>query len=202
MNRRNMLTLMGVAPSLGACFYDRFFEIEWDEEALQPDARVIVVRRQEKWERYSQGFTPYGGRNIFRESTLTIDAGASVGRVSQLFRGFWPQFVGQHANVWYAVITGGYPSEPPGAPVQDWGKYETEWGQLAIRLVGRTWQPISMRDLPDAIQKPNLLLPAEDLSKLAKFAGKRVRLGDKESVAREPRGPEMVRLIRPALPNQ
>jgi len=200
MNRRSMLSWAGIAPLLSACFYDRFFEIEWEEEALQPDGRVIVVRRKEKWERHSQGLTPYGGRNIFRESTLTIDAGESVGRVSQLFRGFWPQFVGQHEGVWYAVIIGGYPSEPPGSPVQDWGKYETEWGQLAIKLEGGVWKSISMRALPKVIQEPNLLLPAEDLAKLAKFSNGRIRLGDKSSVARQPSGPEMARLIRPTQP--
>jgi hypothetical protein len=196
MNRRNVLSL-SVLPLASGCFYDRFFELEWDEEAQQPDGSIIVVHRKERWERYSQGLTPYGGRNIFRESTLTIDAGGSVGRVSQVFRGFAPQYVGQHEGSWYAVIKGDYPSEPPSPVIQDWGKFETDWGQLALKLNNRAWRPISMRELPDAIQKPNLMLPADDLSKLAKFAGKPVRLSDKDSLGQQPSSPSRASLLRP-----
>jgi hypothetical protein len=197
MNRRDILGLIGTAPLLSGCIYERFFEIEWDEEAQQPDGALIVVRRREKWKRYSQGLTPYGGRNLFVESTLTIDAGGSIGRVSQLFRGFAPQFIGRHGGAWYTVIKGAYPSEPPGSPVQNWGKYETDFGQLALELVHGAWTPISMRALPNDIQTPNLLLPAEDLTPLAKFSGRLVRLRDKNGVGREANSPARARLIRP-----
>jgi len=202
MNRRHLIGTACLAPLLTGCIYSRTFELEWEEEALQPDGRIVVVHRKQKYERLTQGLTPYGGRNLFWESTLTIDVGPPVGRVSQLFRGFWPMFVGDHANVWYAVIAGGYPGRPPGVEAQNWGTFETDSSQLAIKLVDGKWRPISLMELPEVFQKPNLLIPAEDLSKLARFDGKRVRLSDKGSVGREPSSPETALLLRPRQGSQ
>lgn len=106
-------------------------------------------------------------------------------------------FVGDHANVWYAVIRGRYPSLPPGIEAQNWGNFETDSSQLAIKLVDGAWRPISLMELPEVFQKPNLLIPAEDLSKLARFDGKRVRLSDKSSVGQEPSSPSSALLLRP-----
>lgn len=197
MHRRSLIGMTCLAPLLTGCIYSRTFELEWEEEALQPDGRIVVVHRKEKYERLTQGLTPYGGQNLFRESTLTIDAGPPLGRVRQLFRGFWPMFVGDHANVCYAVIIGGYPSLPAGSEVQNWGDYETDSSQLAIKLVDGAWRPISLLELPEVFQQPNLLIPAKDKSKLARFDGKRVRLSDKGSVSQEPDSPETAVLLRP-----
>jgi hypothetical protein len=197
MHRRSLIGMTCLAPLLTGCIYSRTFELEWEEEALQPDGRIVVVHLKRKYERLTQGFTPYGGQNLFWESTLMIDAGPPLGRVRQLFRGFWPMFVGDHANVWYAVIAGGYPNLPAGSEVQNWGDYETDSSQLAIKLVDGAWKPVSLLELPEVFQRPNLLIPAEDLSKLAQFDGKRVRLSDKSFVGAQPRSPGSALLLRP-----
>lgn len=45
MNRRHLIGTACLAPLLTGCIYSRTFELEWEEEALQPDGRIVVVHR-------------------------------------------------------------------------------------------------------------------------------------------------------------
>lgn len=198
MKRRIWLTVTAMAALGTGCFYDQWFDLEWDEEVLLHDGRVIVVHLKHSYERRSSSFTRYDGLILPRDTTLTLDAGGSIGRVTQLFKGFHPMFLGQYEGEWYAVLYGGDYYRSRELPGQDWGDLEGPDGQWAIKLVHGKWIPISMSRLPEVFQQPNMLLLYGTVAEHAEFNGKRLTLKDKQAwLGEHPLGPESVRLTRP-----
>lgn len=43
VSRRTLLATAMSIPLISGCLYDRWFDLEWDEEVLLNDGRVIVV---------------------------------------------------------------------------------------------------------------------------------------------------------------
>jgi hypothetical protein len=195
--------LAGTGPSMATLSgfgWDRFFELSWEEEVQLHDGRVIVVRMKQSYERLGTSLTRYGGRIISRDTTLTFAAGGSTGVVTQLFKGFSPLFLGQHEGTWYAVLWGGYYANSRKLPGQDWGELEGPSGQWAIKLVDGKWVPISMSNLPDQFQRPNMLMLYGEVAEHAEFDGKRVTLADKRAWSeKHPTGPSHIRLMRPTV---
>jgi hypothetical protein len=202
MNRRTVLAMAGSAPLLGACFYDRYFDIEWDEEVLLHDGRVIVVHLKYRFERLHREFTRYGGAIVPRDATLTFDAGGDVGQVTQLFKGLHPVYLGQHNGTWYAVLSGGYYAGARETPGQDWGDFEGPYGQWAVKLVGKQFQPISKLDLPDEVQEYNMLWLNGTIQEHVGFDGTTISLDQKNGwKALHPLDVSSVRIIKPKSPS-
>lgn len=200
MNRRHFsaATLVISTAMLSGFGWDRFFDLSWEEEVQLHDGRVIVVKIKQSYERLGTSLTRYGGRIITRDSTLTLDAGGSTGVVTQLFKGFSPMFLGQYERVWYAVLSGAYYANSRKLPGQDWGELEGPSDQWAIKLVDGKWVPISMSNLPEPFQRPNMLMLYGEASEHAEFDGKKVTLSDKRAWAeKHPLGPSDIRLMRP-----
>jgi hypothetical protein len=178
--------------------WDKHFDLSWEEEVQLHDGRVIVVKREQTYERLGTSFTRYGGSSIARDATLTLDAGGTTGVVTQLFKGFRPMFIGQYEGIWYAVIYGGYYRRSREIPGQDWGELEGPYGQWALKMVDGKWLPISMGNLPSAFQEPNMLLLYGKAAEHAEFDGKRVTLSDKRAwLLKHPLGYAHIRLTRP-----
>lgn len=206
MNRRTLFAAVTVTALLSGCVRDRYFDLEWDEEVQLHDGRVIVVHLKHTYERIEQGFfttvlsgfSPYAGTILPRDTTLTFDAGGTTGKVTQLFKGFDPVFLGQHEGNWYAVLCGDYYYGSRQLPGQDWGELEGPYGQWAIKLDQGKWQPISMSRLPDVFQEPNMLMLYGNAKEHADFNGKRVTVHDKQAwLVKHPLGYAHVRLTRP-----
>jgi hypothetical protein len=199
MNRRQWaLVICAAASLLAACGWDRYFDLSWEEEVQLRDGRVIVVKLVHRYERLGTSFTRYGGRSITRDTTLSLDAGGSTGVVTQLFKGFSPMFIGQYQGTWYAVLYGDYYARSREIPGQDWGELEGPYGQWAIKLVDGKWVPISMSNLPDVFQTPNMFMLYGEASEHAAFDGKRLTLSDKRAwLEKHSLGYSHVRLTRP-----
>lgn len=200
MNRRYFsAATFGLSMSMLSGFgWDRFFELSWEEEVQLHDGRVIVVKIKQSYERLGNSLTRYGGRIIARDSTLTLDAGGRIGIVTQLFKGFRPIFLGQYDGFWYAVLHGAYYANSRKLPGQDWGELEGPSDQWAIKLVDGKWVPISMGNLPEAFQRPNMVILYGAVTEHVEFDGKRVTLSDKRAWSeKHPAGPSDLRLERP-----
>ena len=198
MNRRALLAVAASAPLFSGCLYDRWFDLEWDEEVLLNDGRIIVVHLKQSYERLGQTFSRYGGTNLTRDTTLTFDAGGNTGRITQLFKGFHPMFIGLHDEQWYAVLYGGYYYRSREIPGQDWGELEGPYGQWAVRLTEGKWLPISMSRLPNHFETPNVLILYGTAAEHAQFHGKTLTLQDKRAwLAKHPLGYADIRLTRP-----
>ena len=160
MNRRNLAAAAVLTTLLTGCFWDRYFDIQWNEQVKQPDGKVITVHLKVSFERLFnvfREFTRYGGAIVPRDATLTFDAGGDTGHVVQLFKGFRPIYLGQSNGTWYAVLSGKYYPGSRETPGQDWGDFEGPYHQWATKLVGKQLQPIYKLELPDEVRAPNML---------------------------------------------
>jgi hypothetical protein len=117
MNRRSFTAAALSAPLLSGCFYDRYFDIEWDEEVLLHDGRVIVVHVKNTYERQSKSLKQYDENNIkFRSKTLMFESAPGQ---QQTFHTRMPiAYLGKFNKDWYVVISGkgpygNYPDEMP-----------------------------------------------------------------------------------------
>jgi hypothetical protein len=180
MNRRGFLAGAVAVPVLGGCIYRDDLTLQWDEEVLLNDGRKIVANLTHRYERLSGGLTKFGGRLIRRDSTLTFDVGTNGGRISQLFKGYRPTFLGVHEGVWYVLLQGGSYRRTKEEPGQDWGHSWYDYGSVA-KLVGGTFEPILIHDLPPLFKYCNLLHLYGEVSEHAQFAGRLVTLDDKQA---------------------
>jgi hypothetical protein len=197
MNRRTFLASSTAVPLLSGCFWDKQFDLSWEEEVLLHDGRVIVVKLKHTYERVHRRLGRYAGA-IPRDTELSFDAGGTVGKALQLFKGFHPMFLGQYQEAWYAVLYGSYYNRSRELPGQDWGDLEGPYGQWAIKLVEGKWLPISMSNLPSVFQQPNMLILKGEADEHASFDGKRVTLQDKQAwLAKHPYDYGDIRLTRP-----
>ena len=199
MNRRKFIVAAGATPLLTGCFWGRHFDLEWEEEVQLHDGRVIVVHLKHTYERLHREFGRYASA-IARDTELAFDAGGTTGKVTQLFKGFQPIFLGQHEGVWYSVLSGDYYYGSRKLPGQDWGELEGPYSQWAIKLVDGKWQPMSMSRLPRLFQEPNMLVKKGVASDHAKYAGKHLTLQDKKAWVQEhPYDYGDIRLARPTV---
>jgi hypothetical protein len=183
MNRRNFTAAALTAPLLTGCFWDRYFDVQWNEQVQQPDGKVITVHLKYRFERlYNifREFTRYGGAIVPRDATLTFDAGGDTGQVVQLFKGFLPIYLGQHNGTWYGALTGKYYHGSREIPGQDWGDFEGPYGQWAVKLVGKQFQPISKLELPDEVRAPNMLWLNGTIQEHVAFEGSTITLAQKD----------------------
>lgn len=178
MKRRALLTGATAMPLLSGCFWDRHFDLSWEEEVQLHDGRVIVVKLKHTYERLHREFTRYGGTNLTRDTTLTFDAGGTAGTVTQLFKGFHPKFIGQHEGVWYVLIYGSHYYKSNEIPSQNWGIAWYDCDRAAV-LKGVGFVPISVHDFPMVFQKQNMLLLYGTAAEHAEFNGKRITLKEK-----------------------
>jgi hypothetical protein len=203
VNRRAALvTTLALHPLVG-CSYSQFFDFAWDEEVQLHDGRTIVVHLNYKFQRLSQGLTPYAGRSIPRESELTFDAGGTSGVVTQHFRGYFPMFLDQSQGAWYGVLYGSDYRHSRTLPGGDWGDMEGPYGQWAIKIIDGLWRTISMLDPPDLFQTPNVMMLYGGASELSRFDSSRVTLIDKARWLRKHElGYSHERLTRPRQSNR
>ena len=198
MKRRAMLISAASTPVLGACNWDRFFDLSWEEEVKLHDGRVIIVKLKYTYERIStSNFGRYESA-IPRDTEMSFDAGAPYGFVSQTIKGFNPMFLDQKEGVWYMVMYGSPYRNSENIPGQDWGPSENGYGQRTAILQDGQFKSVSMRTLPEIFIEPNMLMLYGSAAEHAKFKGTRVTLAQKRAfLEKHPLGYSHVRIARP-----
>jgi hypothetical protein len=183
VNRRTALVIAGSAPLLAACLYDQYFDIEWDEEVLLHDGRVILVHVKNTYERRGQGLTQYDETKItFRRKELTFES--ELGKLVTFKTRMPVAYLGQFGTNWYAVISGqgpygNYPDEMP----DHWGNdYSPSIRRLAILQDG-LFVPTRWATAPDPLNtekwRPNLMRTSF-WSDFPEWNGKRLTLNQKK----------------------
>lgn len=205
MNRRTFASVALAAPLVSGCLWDRYFDVQWNEQVKQPDGKVITVHLKCRFERvyvYFREFTRYGGTIVDRDATLTFNAGGDIGQVTQLFKGLKPIYLGQHQGSWYAVLSGNYYPGSRETPGQDWGDFEGPYDQWAVKLVGKQFQPISKLELPDEVRAPNMLWLNGTIQEHVAFEGTTLTLEQKDEWKRSHRtDPQSWSIEKPKAPS-
>ena len=147
--RRNFLLTSSVVGLLGGCGHARFFELAWHEEVALPAGGSVWVYVKTIYERMSNAWDEYSGL-VPRDTYLEFDSGGAAGRVGQLFKGYWPIFLGRDGADWYAVISGGpyvVEKNKMGAPLtskepgQDWEMFSNN--ECLRNSKGNIWVVLS-----------------------------------------------------------
>jgi hypothetical protein len=198
MKRRSFAAALAVTPMVSGCFWGKHFDLAWEEEVQLHDGRVIVVKLKHTYERLQLGFTRYGGTNIVRDSAITFDAGGTTGLITQELKGGWPLSLEQVDGSWYLVFYWNSRWSPALLGGQDWGQDQNGHGQHVAMLRGMRFSAISICALPSKVQRPNLLLHQDDLSKMASLSGSLITLRAKRILDGPPRGPHETSIERPA----
>lgn len=180
MNRRALVAGIAAIPLLSGCFWDRYFDLIWEEEVQLDDGRVIVVKLTHTYERQHREFGRYTSA-IPRDTELLFDAGGAVGKITQLFKGGKPLLLDQHEGIWYLVLSVAPYNNSQLLPGQDWGPDQNGNGQHVATLQGREFKPVSICVLPDRFRKPNFLVRYANADELSKFNGKLVPLREKQT---------------------
>jgi hypothetical protein len=200
VNRRTILALACSTPLFSGCFYDRFFDLEWDEEVQLHDGRVIVVHIKHRYMRIEQGLTRYSGISIPIDSILTLDTGSSAGVVVQYFKGFHPIFLDQYEGIWYAALTGRYYPGVRETPGQNWGDLQGPSSHRVIHLVDSRWRHMNLCDFPEKFKTPNIIMPISEVKRMSAFDKQRVSLLQKHHHQIEYRlGPGHLEIERPQI---
>ena len=103
MNRRNFAAAAAAFPLLAGCSetYPPFFDIEWDEEVLLHDGRVIWVHVKRTFERRSLTDRWEG---IHRDTEISFDAGGKIGRLTKKFERYDIIFLEADRGNWYFLL--------------------------------------------------------------------------------------------------
>lgn len=196
--RAILLSVLGT-PLLSGCLPERFFDISWDEDVQLHDGSTIAVTMKFIYERLGGPIhaSKYGS-SILRDTSISFDAGAPSGRVTQLFRRQRPVVLDRSgAGEWFVVLQGRAPPAP-GQSQPDWGPDQNGNGQRMGRLEQGSFQPANLRDLPDWVEGANMLMDYAPIEELALFDKKRVTLSVKQGYLNKyPLGSSERRIARP-----
>ncbi len=170
INRRTLLALAGSAPLLGGCFYGQFFDIEWDEEVLLHDGRVIWVHIKRTFERLGGVRSRWEG--VHRDTEISFDAGGKIGRFTRKFERYAIDLLHNKGDFWYLGIWVSTGSPPV--------KLVTREKSILLLKPEADLEAIATADLPPEIKTFNLMPLTPDSAGIAKFHNKRLSVAEKK----------------------
>jgi hypothetical protein len=196
MKRRTMLSVVASTPLLGACFYDRYFDIEWDEEVLLHDGRMIVVHVKNTYERRGQGLKKYDETKItFRRKELTFES--EPGKLVTFKTRMPVAYLGQFDKDWYVVISGQgpYGNHPEEMPTH-WGSNFTTLEQRLAILQNGIFLPVQWDRAPPELTTMNMMESAFFVD-FVPWNGKRLTLAEKTAFNNTNPTPYRQQITRP-----
>lgn len=170
MKRRDLIATSLASCCLSACGkeYPRFFDIEWDEEVLLHDGRIIWVHMKRTYERLSKSQEWNG---IHRDTEISFDAGGKIGRVTKKFERYDVDYIHEKNGEWYlalGVTTGTPPIEL------------VTWEKSVLRLMpDGSLTAITRNELPVEFKIINIMPASPDSAGIAKFHNQKLKLDGK-----------------------
>ena len=178
MNRRTFAAAAVTTPLFSGCTrYERYFDIEWDEEVLLHDGRIIWVHVKRTFQRHSE-YDQWDG--IHRDTEVSFDAGGRIGRWTKKFERYNVGMIEEDRGNWYLLLF--------------------EMGHVTTRIVGqdvpvlilqsdgqerpaRAWQEVPY------FPKTNFMPITPDTKGVSQFHQKRLTVSEKlEYWQKYPRG--------------
>jgi hypothetical protein len=170
MKRRIFTAAAVTSPLLAGCVYGQYFDIEWDEEVLLHNGRMIVVHVKRTFERRSR-FDHWEG--IYRDTTISFDAGGKVGQFTKTLQRYKVSFLHSRDGAWYFAlgVTTGTP------PVQ----LVTQEKSIMVLTSDGELTSIYRTDLPTEFKTFNIMPLTPSSEGVAKFHKKRLTVAEKNS---------------------
>jgi hypothetical protein len=172
MNRRSFTAAALTAPLLSGCFYDRYFDIEWDEEVLLHDGRVIVVHVKRTYERRGNRTEKYPEHPRLVSMSFSFNAGKKI--FQHTFIKGVLHFLDEKDGRWYI----GYNADP-GDPSVEIGTRMLYPHIAILNIDGSISKPESWNDVPAEIKNANILPVTPNPKVIAKFQGKLITVEEK-----------------------
>jgi hypothetical protein len=194
--RRTLLSLVFSAPLLSSCFYDQYFDIEWDEEVQLHGGRVIVVHVKNTYERRGTGLKQYDETKItFRRKVVTFES--EPGKRITLETRMPVAYLGQFGSDWFVVISGQgpYGNHPDETPTH-WGSDFTTLEQRLAILQNGIFSPVRWDRAPPELTTMNMIESAFFVDFVA-WRGKRLTLAQKTAFSNAHPTPYRQQITRP-----
>ncbi len=170
MNRRKFTVAALTAPLLSGCIYGQYFDIEWDEEVLLHDGRVIWVHVKRTFEHLNKSEK---WRGVHRDTEISFDAGGALGTFSKRFERYTVSFLHFTDGVWYLGLSGttGTP------PIQ-----LITWQKSVLKLAqDGNLTMFARAELPIEFQTINIMPLTPSSEGVAKFHNKKLSLIEKRA---------------------
>jgi hypothetical protein len=170
MNRRTFNATAVTAPLLAGCVYGQYFDIEWDEEVLLHDGRMIVVHVKRTFERRSR-FDRWEG--MHRDTEISFDAGGKIGQFTKTLQRYDLAFLHCLDGAWYFAlgVTTGTP------PVQ----LVTQDKSIMVLTPNRGLTSIYRTELPTEFKTYNIMPLTPSSEGVAKFHQKKLTITEKKA---------------------
>jgi hypothetical protein len=173
MNRRNLIAAALTVPLLSGCLYGQYFDIEWDEEVLLHDGRVIVVQVKRTYERIGARIDKYPEHPRLVSMSFSFDTGDKK-RFQHTFKKGVLHFLDERDGKWYI----GYNADP-GDPSVEIGTRLLYPHIAILNIDGSISKPESWNDVPAEIKNANILPATPNPKVIAKFQGKLITVAEK-----------------------
>jgi hypothetical protein len=172
MKRRFFTTAVVTAPLLSGCTkYEPYFDIEWDEEVLLHDGRMIVIHVNRTFERLNQ-FERWSG--VQRDMEISFDAGGTIGRFTKKFQRYDIDFLHEKDDQWYIYLIN--TTGTPPIKLVDWNA-----AFLILKPSGQLEAALSWDQLPFDFLNRNIMPPSPNAEGISKFNGKRLSIETKRA---------------------
>lgn len=171
MKRRVFIATTLATCSLSACGkeYPPFFDIEWDEEVLLHDGRVIWAHIKRTFQRLN---TSKQWDGIHRDTEISFDAGGKIGRFTKKFERYDVDFLHEKNGHWYIYLVS--TTGAPPVPLVDWAV-----GFLILNPDGEMTKAKSWSQLPTEFLTRNIMPPSPDSIGIAKYNGRKLQTTEK-----------------------
>ena len=168
MNRRTFSSAALAAPLMSSCSYDRYFDIEWDEEVLLHDGRVILVHVKRSYDRRNNTSERYPEHPRLVSMGFSFDTGHK--KIFQhTFLGGALHFLDEKDDKWYI----GYNADYADPSVQI-GNRNIYPHVAILNADGSLQKPNSWNDIPLEIKNANILPDTPNSKVISVFNGKRL----------------------------
>jgi hypothetical protein len=170
MKRRNFMGTALAACCLSACGkeYPPFFDIEWDEEVLLHDGRIIWVHIKRTFQRLN---TSKQWDGIHRDTEISFEAGGKIGRFTKKFERYDVDFLHEKNGDWYLGL-----GVTTGTPPVQLTTYEKSI--LLLKQDG-SLTAFARKELPIEIKTINLMPLTPDSQGAVHFHNKRLTIAEK-----------------------
>jgi hypothetical protein len=166
--------VLGVQYVFHYGFFPRYFDLAWDEEVQLHDGRIVMLHIARTFERSGFHLERWGG--AYRKTSFSFDAGPPIGRVEQELQRGEVFLLENVRGVWYVGM-----SAEAGKPIRNVSTDPLDVHVYVLNGNDRATRLASYKDIPEVIQRENILPMTPGIDGTKHFNGTVLTIGRKTS---------------------